>query len=94
MGIKPDWQCEKGDVAKETLKFQILAEKSSPKNGRTISLWKSQSDRFEVALYDENKRIKKEQWKTIYTGNEEAKARSEYKEACKNHGLSPYPEDC
>lgn len=89
MGIKPDWQCEKGDIAEETLQFQILVQRSSTNDtGVWISLWKSENDKFVVSRYHnkfEDKLKKKDNIK------DESAARGVYEQWCKTDRCSPYP---
>ena len=89
MGFRKPEKCGKGDISV----CEILIERSSPKDGATISLWKKQDDEFEVASYDEKKRGKK--WHNVYPHKKyenEAEAREWYENYCCDNGYLPYPE--
>ena len=52
MLIEPNSDCGKGDIAKETFKYQVCVERSRPKNDITISLWKNWNNSFEIEWYN------------------------------------------
>jgi hypothetical protein len=89
MAIKEDKNCNKGDIAKETLKFQIVVEQAISDDGNTIiSMWKSQSGRFEVDRYDK----KASKRHGICNNKNESEAREAYETDCTQRNCSPYPE--
>ena len=77
----------KGDIC-----LEVLVERSSTRDSVTISLWKNQDGKFQVALCDEKVRGK-ERWKAIRPFREnETRAREWYENYCHDNGHLPYPE--
>ena len=91
MGIREGKECKKGDVAEDVLHYEILVERSSTKNGVTVTIWKHEDDTFEVAHNDGIK------WTSIDLPSgrrikNEAEAREGYENYCYDNGYLPYPE--
>jgi len=88
--IKKDVECGNGDIAQETVQFQILVQRSSTnKNGVWISLWKTEKGKFVVSRYaSEFTDILKAKDNI----KDESGARIKYEDSCDENGCSPYPE--
>jgi len=54
-------------------------------------MWKNEYEHFQVSLIDNNQQGANKYKKIHEYTWDEAKARSEYEKACKEHGLAPYP---
>lgn len=95
MGFKRLEECDKGDIAS----IEICVERSST-NGKkeTISLWKREDDKFQVALYDGGKfrvlrydRGDGSKYDGKFQPYDGAGAWVKYEEGCDRYGCSPYP---
>ena len=100
MCVKDASECEKGDISRQGLGYEILVERSLPNSERiTYSMWKrvrgmEKEFKCEFSVwhcYKEGENTKFEKPDLAWTTNE-AEARRVYEDSCDGNGCSPYPE--
>lgn len=100
MCVKDALECEKGDMSRQGLSYEIVIEQSSPNSEEaTYSMWKrvrGMENEFKRELsvwhcYREERKMRFAEPDLKWT-TDEVEARKAYEKCCDENGCSPYPE--
>jgi len=99
MCVRDAFECEKGDISRQGLAYEIVVERSSPNSEQTTcTMWKrvrglENNFKREFGVWRCYAGARKMKWEQIskWTDNE-AEARRVYEQCCRESECSPYPE--
>ena len=93
MGITPDSKCRKGD--RSSVEENLVERSSTNEKDESISLWKKEDGKFQIACCDDKKSNETDKWQKLVSYQDYEKDDlpwALYEGCCDVYGCSPYPE--